>query len=105
MTPNPLDNWTWLSDEHLKSWIAHDKLGRCLGLGLFRRNYLKYLSKLPGIVILSKLVDYGSSTEKHTGSCYGYNKNPVSTSLLWNGFGRWGLITSIIDRVLQLQAQ
>ena len=91
--------------EELKSWIAHDRLGDCLRLGLIRRSYLKSSSKIGGQSITSTVIDYGSSKESDSGSYDDYHKNPSGSLMLWKELDRMGLPESIINHISRLATQ
>ena len=91
--------------DELKSWIANDRLGDCLRLGLIRGSYIESSVKLRNRSIASTIVDYGSSTESNTGSYDDYHKNPSGSLVLWKQFDRMGLPESIIDHISQLKTK
>ena len=91
--------------DELKSWIAHDRLGDCLRLGLIRSSYLNSSVKLRNRSITSTVVDYGSSTESNTGSYDDHHKNPSGSLVLWKQFDRMGLPESIINHISQLRTK
>ena len=104
-TQAQLDNLLSLEGQALRSWLAHDRLGDCIRLGLIRSSYLRSSSKisLPGMS--STVIDYGSLTEKSAGSYDDYHKDPAGSLLLWKDFVRMGLLRSIIEHLLQLPSQ
>ena len=104
-TQNQLDNILAVSDKELKSWIAHDRLGDCLRLGLIRISYLKSSSSLGRMGITSSVVDYGSVSETNPGSYDEYHKTPEGSLALWKEFVRMGLLNNIIDHIRQLRIQ
>ena len=104
-TQKELDNKLSLSDEELKSWIAHDRLGDCIRLGLIRSSYLKSSSSLDRMGIKSSVVDYGSLSETNPGSYDDYHKTPEGSLKLWKEFVRMGLLNNIFDHIRQLHAQ
>lgn len=91
--------------DELKSWIAHDRLGDCLRLGLIRSSYLQSSVKLRNRSVRSTIIDYGSSTESNTGSYDDYHKNPSGSLVLWKQFDRMGLPESIIEHISQLRTK
>ena len=104
-TQAQLDNLLSLSDEELKSWMANDRLGDCIRLGLVRSSYLKSSSNLDGIGIRSSVVDYGSLSETNPGSYDEYHKTPAGSLTLWKALVRMGLLNNIVDHIDQLHAQ
>ena len=91
--------------DELKSWIAHDRLGDCLRLGLIRSSYLESSVKLRDRSIASTIVDYGSSSESNADSYDDYHKNPSGSLVLWKQFDRMELPESIIDHNSQLRTK
>ena len=91
--------------DELKSWIAHDRLGDCLRLGLIRSSYVESSVKLRDRSITSTIVDYGSSTESNADSYDDYHKNPSGSLVLWKQFDRMGLPESIINHISQLRTK
>ena len=104
-TQNQLDNLLLLSKQELKSWIAHDRLGDCIRLGLVRSSYLKSSSSLNLLGITSSVVDYGSLSETNPGSYDDYHKTPDGSLTLWKELVRMGLLNNIVDHIHQLHAQ
>ena len=104
-TQNQLDNILSLSDQELKSWTAHDRLGDCIRLGLIRSSYLKSSSSLDPMGITSSVVDYGSLSETNPGSYDEYHKTPDGSLTLWKELVRMGLLNTIVDHIRQLPAQ
>jgi len=91
--------------DELKSWIAHDRLGDCLRLGLIRSSYVESSVKLRNGSITSTIIDYGSSTESNAGSYDDYHKNPNGSLVLWKQFDRMGLPQAIINHIRQLRTK
>ena len=104
-TQDQLDNIISLSDRELKSWIAHDRLGDCIRLGLIRSSYLKSSSSLNQMGLTSSVVDYGSLSETNQGSYDDYHKTPDGSLNMWKEFVRMGLLKTIVDHIRQLPAQ
>jgi len=104
-TQNQLDNIHSFSDQELSSWIAHDRLGDCIRLGLVRSSYLKSSSSLNLLGITSSVVDYGSLSETNPGSYDDYHKTPDGSLTLWKELVRMGLLNNIVDHIHQLHAQ
>ena len=104
-TQEQLDNILALSDQELKSWIAHDRLGDCIRLGLIRSSYLKSSASLDRMEITSSVVDYGSLSETNSGSYDEYHKTPDGSLNLWKELVRMGLLNNIVDHIRQLHAQ
>lgn len=86
--------------DDLKSWIAHDRLGDCIRLGLIRSSYLNMSSEVGRIGLSGSIIDYGSSIEKDSGSYDEYHKTPSGSMDLWKEFVRMGLLRVIIDHML-----
>ena len=104
-TQNQLDNVHSLSDEELMSWIANDRLGDCIRLGLVRSSYLQSSSALDRIGVTSSVVDYGSLSEKNPNSYDEYHKTPDGSLTLWKDLVRLGLLNNIVTHISQLHAQ
>jgi len=104
-TQDQLNNLALLSDQELKSWIAHDRLGDCIRLGLVRSSYLRSSSNLNQTGITSSVIDYGSISETNPGSYDEYHKTPDGSRTLWKELVRMGLLNNIVDHIRQLHAQ
>lgn len=104
-TQDQLDNLLLMSDQELRSWIAHDRLGDCIRLGLIRGSYLRSSSKLKNMGITSSVIDYGASAETDTGSYDDYHKTPDGSLKLWRELEKLGLLQTIVDHIRQLSVQ
>ena len=104
-TQNQLDNLLSLRNHELKSWIAHDRLGDCIRLGIIRGSYLTSSSKLEGFGMKSSVVDYGSLSETNAGSYDDYHKTAAGSQSLWKELVRLGLLNTIVDHIRQLSIQ
>ena len=104
-TQNQLDNILSLSDHELRSWIAHDRLGDCIRLGLIRSSYIKSSSRLDQMGITSSVVDYGSLSETNRGSYDDYHKTPDGSLNLWKELVKLGLLNIIVDHIRELPTQ
>ena len=101
-TQSQLDNIISLSDQELRSWFAHDRLGDCIRLGLVRSSYLQSSSILDRIGIISSVVDYGSLSETNLGSYDEYHKTADGSLNLWKELVRMGLLNKIVGHFRQL---
>jgi hypothetical protein len=99
-----LDNVPALSDQELRSWFAHDRLGDCIRLGLVRSSYLQSSSILDRMGIRTSVVDYGSLSETNPGSYDEYHKTPDGSLALWKELVRMGLLNKIVDHFHQQHA-
>ena len=104
-TQSELDNILSLSDLELKFWVAHDRLGDCIRLGLVRSSYLKTSSRLDLMGIRSSVVDYGSLPETNPGAYDEYHKSPDGSLTLWKELVRMGLLNNIVDHIRQLHGR
>ena len=104
-TQDQLDNILAISDKDLKSWMAHDRPGYCIRLGLIRGSYLKSSASLDQVEITSSVVDYGSLSETNSGSYDEYHKTPDGSLNLSKELVRMGLMNNIVDHIRQLHAQ
>ena len=89
-----LHNWEIID---LKYFLAHDRVGDCLRLGLIRRSYVETSRRLARLGITSSVVDYGSLVESDSDSYDDYHKSPEGSRLLWGEFERMGLPEKIVN--------
>jgi len=89
-----LHNW---GIQDLKYFLAHDRVGDCLRLGLIRRSYVETSRRLARLGITSSVVDYGSLVESDSDSYDDYHKSPEGSRLLWGEFERMGLPEKIVN--------
>ena len=104
-TQDKLNNLMSLEEEDVRKWLAHDRLGDCIRLGLIRSSYLKSSSHVSRSGIASTVIDYGALTETDIGSYDDYHKTPAGSLALWEDFVRLGLLKSVVDHMLQLPTQ
>lgn len=100
-----LENILSLSDQVLKPWLTHDRLGYCLRLGLAKSSYFKSSSILDRMGITSSLVDYGSLSETNLGSYVEHHKTLGGSLTLWKESERMSILENIVGHTCQLAAQ
>lgn len=101
-THNQLDKLLLQSNQRLRSWINHDKLGYCIRLGLARGSYLRSSTKLENMGLTSLVIDYDSLAETGPRSYDVYHKTTKESLIAWKELVRLGLLHTIVDHNRQL---